>query len=60
MQECGSQCDNLVPELVLGRVMEKVAGSDVMKLGLVMVQVLALELRILAVAVVVEGCWMAV
>ena len=60
MQECGSQCNNLVQELVLGRVIDKVAGSDVMKLGLVMVQVSALELRILAVAVVVEGCWMAV
>ena len=42
--------------MVLGRVMEKVAESNVMKLGLVLVQVSVLELWILAVAVVVEGC----
>jgi len=46
--------------LVLERVMEKVAGSDVVKLGLVMVRVSALELRILVVTVVVESCWMTV
>ena len=45
--------------MVLGRVME-IAGGDVMKLGLVTVQVSALELRLLAVVVVVDGCWMTV